>query len=58
MLHRSLLAGKGLETFLPKYTNRVRRNGRLKDIQSRCSPMIRFLQVRSSGPAYDLVTPA
>jgi len=53
----SLLVGKGLETFLPKYTNRVRRNGRLKDIQSPLFPGYVFCRFDPQDRLPILVTP-
>ena len=53
----SLLSGKGYETFLPKYTNQVRRNGRLKDIESPLFPGYVFCRFDPQDRLPILVTP-
>ena len=53
----SLLAGKGLETFLPKYVNRVRRNGRMKDVQFPLFPGYVFCRFDPQDRLPILVTP-
>ena len=53
----SLLAGKGFETFLPKYMNRVRRNGRMKDAQFPLFPGYVFCRFDPQDRLPILVTP-
>ncbi|MGH9678604.1 MAG: transcription termination/antitermination NusG family protein, partial [Candidatus Acidiferrales bacterium] len=53
----SLLAGKGYETFLPRYANQVRRNGRLKEIQSPLFPGYVFCRFDPQDRLPILVTP-
>ena len=53
----SLLSGKGLETFLPKYNNRVRRNGRLRDVQSPLFPGYVFCRFDPQDRLPILITP-
>jgi len=53
----SLLAGKGFETFLPKYEARVRRNGRLKDVEFPLFPGYVFCRFDQHDRLPILVTP-
>jgi transcription antitermination factor NusG len=53
----SLLSGKGFETFLPKYMNRVRRNGRMKDVEFPLFPGYVFCRFDPQDRLPILVTP-
>ncbi len=53
----SLLSGKGFETFLPKYNNRVRRNGRMKDVEAPLFPGYVFCRFDAQDRLPILITP-